>query len=102
MPKDKTRKREKTLWILAALMAAVWILPDVTALALLLRACGDCTGKALHIPQANVPTLAAAALAAGGAVFIQTQGRAFPERLAPVLALGAGAIAALAIIRKQA
>ena len=32
---------------LDGLMAAVWLLPDVTALALLLRACGDCALRAL-------------------------------------------------------
>ena len=87
---------------LDALMAAVWILPDVTLLALLLRAGGDSAARALALPQGRAPVLVTAALAAGGAVLINAQGQGFPERFAPVLAGGLAAIALLTSVQKRA
>lgn len=85
---------------LDALMAAVWILPDVTVLALLLRAGGDCAQKALQIPRQDVPTLAAAALAAAGAGLAGTQGPGFPARAGLALAAGVAVIAVFSLLRK--
>lgn len=87
---------------LDALIAAVWVLPDVTVLALLLRAGGDCAAKALHIPQPQAPTLAAAVTAAAGAGLIGAQGPGFPARVGAALAAGVGVIAAVVLARKRA
>lgn len=85
---------------LDALMAAVWVLPDVTMLALLLRAGGDAAAGALHIPHEHAPTVAAAVIAAGGMALIQAQGHGFPARLAPLLMIGAAAAAVIGILRR--
>ena len=89
-----------TIERLDALMAAVWVLPDVTMLALLLRAGGDAAARALHIPSERAPTIAAAVIAAGGAALIQAQGHGFLDRLAPLLMISTAAAAVIGILRK--
>ena len=87
---------------LDALVAAVWILPDVTALTLLLRACGNCAGRALCIPNRTQTTLGAAVFAAGGAAVILAYSRALMPVVSLILALGAVAIAIACLICKHA
>ena len=91
-----------TIERLDALVAAVWILPDVTALTLLLRACGNCAGVALSIPNRTHTTLGAAAAAAGGAALILSNGRTLSPVIGLILALGAVAIAIACILCKHA
>ena len=87
---------------LDALVAAVWILPDVTVLTLLLRACGNCAGCALSIPNQTHTTLGAAAVAAGGAALILAYDRTLTPIIATALALSAVAIALACLICKHA
>ena len=87
---------------LDALVAAVWILPDVTALTLLLRACGNCAGCALSIANRTYTTLGAAAAAAGGAAVILANSQTLTPVIGPVLAVGAVAIAIACLICKHA
>ena len=91
-----------TIERLDSLVAAVWILPDVTALTLLLRACGNCAGVALSIPNRTQTTLGAAAVAAGGSALILAREQTLTPVIDPILALGAVAIALACLICKQA
>lgn len=86
---------------LDALITAVWVLPDVTALALLLRAGGDCIQRAFAVPDLRFSALGVSAAAAAGALFIQAQGPAFPQRIAPVLAGGIVAIAVFTLLKRN-
>ena len=80
---------------LDALVAAVWILPDVTALTLLLHACGDCAARALCIPERRRATLGAGAVTAAGATMLLLNKDAASPYLAPVLCFGVAAIASI-------
>lgn len=91
-----------TIERLDSLVAAVWILPDVTALTLLLRACGNCAGVALSIPNRTQTTLGAAAVAAGGSALILAREQTLTPVIDPILALGAVAIALACLICKHA
>ena len=87
---------------LDALVAAVWILPDVTALTLLLTACGDCAARALCIAGRKRATLGAGAAAAAGAAALLLNKDAAAPYLAPVLCSGVAAITLCALLRKKA
>ena len=86
---------------LDALVAAVWILPDVTALTLLLHACGQSAARALCIPNRKHAVLGAGALSAGGAALILAHSNALTPLIAPVLCCGVAAIALSALLRKR-
>ena len=85
-----------TIERLDALMAAVWILPDVTMLTLLLRALGDHAARALRLPTEAAAVLAAAVFASAGAALIPENG---PALFAGVLAVTTAAAAMIELTR---
>ena len=87
---------------LDALITAVWVLPDVTALSLLLRAGGEHIGRSLAIPQQRHAALGVSAAAAALAAIIQIESETLPHRLAPVLAAGIVAITMMILVQKKA